>query len=82
MRFNFCIDLELLTNLLICKLAKSVNKSTVTLKMSSSKRIFKPWINAGILRCIKNCKKIQKVRNFERTHTYLHTHKNMDEHEK
>lgn len=56
----FCNDPETLTYLLVNKLTESINKNTIITKIPNSKRIIKPWITPGILRCIKNRNKLQK----------------------
>ncbi|KAJ8726971.1 hypothetical protein PYW08_015368 [Mythimna loreyi] len=56
----FCSDPELLTELLIQKLSDCIINNTITSNIPNSKRIIKPWITQGILRCIKNRNKMQK----------------------
>lgn len=55
-----CEDPNLLVEALIKKLTKSIQNSTTTTKIPKSKRIIKPWITAGILRCIKHRNNLQK----------------------
>lgn len=57
----FCDDPSLLTEILIDKLTESINLSTTTVNIPNSKRIIKPWVTPGILRCIKNRNKLQKT---------------------
>lgn len=56
----FCDNPNLLTYQLQQKLIDSMNKNTITTHIPKSKRIIKPWITPGILRCIKNRNKLQK----------------------
>lgn len=56
----FCHDPNLLTELLIQKLTDCIVNNTITKNIPNSKRIIKPWITQGILRCIKNRNKLQK----------------------
>lgn len=45
---------------LISKITESIQENTRTVKIPRSKRIIKPWIAPGILRCIRNRNKLQK----------------------
>lgn len=56
----FCDDPIALTNLLLHKLSESIKISTDIVKIPCHKRIIKPWITPGILRCIHNRNKMQK----------------------
>lgn len=56
----FCDDPDQLADLLIHKLTESLKDNTVIKTIPNSKRTIKPWITAGILRCIKNRNKLQK----------------------
>lgn len=56
----FCHDPNLLTDLLIQKLTDAIKNNTIITRIPNSKRIIKPWITPGILRCIKNRNKLQK----------------------
>lgn len=57
--FLFCNDPNLLTDQLIKKLINAINHSTNTTTIPNSKRIIKPWITPGLLRCINNRNKLQ-----------------------
>lgn len=56
----FCDDPNILINSLIEKITESIEVSTTISEIPKSRRIIKPWITPGILRCIKNRNKLQK----------------------
>lgn len=56
----FCNDPNLLIDSFINILTNIVNENTNIRNIPSNKRIIKPWITLGILRCIKNRNKLQK----------------------
>ncbi|XP_047027733.1 uncharacterized protein LOC124635821 isoform X1 [Helicoverpa zea] len=56
----FCDDPNLLISSFIGTLTYIINNNTITKKIPNSKRIIKPWITMGILRCIKNRNHLQK----------------------
>jgi hypothetical protein len=53
-------DPDTLTNTLLNYITNSLDSNTRTIKISNNKKIMKPWITAGILRCIKNRNELQK----------------------
>jgi hypothetical protein len=53
-------DPDILTKKIINTISLSLTSSTKTVKVPSNKRILKPWITPGILRCIQNRNKLQK----------------------
>lgn len=56
----FCKDANALTDVLIEKLIDTIKNNTIIKTIPNNKRIIKPWITPGILRCIKNRNKLQK----------------------
>lgn len=56
----FCDDPCVVTECLIRNLMESINENSILKVIPNSKRIIKPWITSGILRCIKNRNKLQK----------------------
>lgn len=56
----FCDNPDLLIISFIHTLTSIINDNTITKKIPNSKRIIKPWITMGMLRCIKNRNKLQK----------------------
>lgn len=56
----FCDDPNIVTESLISKLTESLTENTTTTTIPKSKRIIKPWITTGILRCINNRNNLQK----------------------
>lgn len=52
-------DPNILTKVLINKIQKSLKDNTQLVYISRSKRILKPWITHGILRCIRNRNNMQ-----------------------
>lgn len=56
----FCNDPDYLCKLLLQSLTDTINSNTTTINIPSSKRIIKPWITTGILRCIQNRNKLQR----------------------
>lgn len=67
----FCDDPDSLCTLLIQTLADSIKLNTITLKIPSKKRILKPWITNGILRCIQNRNKLQNKLRLDQTNEIL-----------
>lgn len=58
-----CTNPNLLLNQLIKSISDSLLENTKTSHIPKSKRILKPWITPGVLRCIRNRNKMQlKVR--------------------
>lgn len=53
-------DPNIMTNLLIEKIGLALLENTKTVRISSNKRILKPWITSGILRCIRVRNGLQK----------------------
>lgn len=53
-------DANLVTDLLIHNLKECIDLSTVIINVPKNKRIIKPWITPGILRCINHRNKLQK----------------------
>lgn len=56
----FCTDPNLVLQLLTNKLTNTLSSCTTTISVPNNKRIIKPWITLGILRCIRNRNKLQK----------------------
>lgn len=56
----FIDDPSVVTNSLIEKITESLTTNTRTSTIPSSKRILKPWITQGLLRCIRNRNELQK----------------------
>lgn len=56
----FIDDPGLVTSSLIEKITESLTAHTHTITIPSSKRLLKPWITQGILRCIRNRNALQK----------------------
>lgn len=56
----FCENPNYVTECLTQGLIESLKINTTIHKIPKSKRIIKPWITEGILRCIKNRNKLQK----------------------
>lgn len=57
---NFIKDPVALAELLIGKLRYCLQQNTITTVIPRNKRIIKPWISVGILRCIRNRNDMQK----------------------
>lgn len=57
----FCNDPNLITKKLIQFLTESLKLNTTIKKIPNSKQIIKPWITPGILRCIRNRNRLQKL---------------------
>ena len=55
-----CDNPNQITDNLIQMLAESIKENTKTLKIPKTKRILKPWITDGILKCIRNRNNLQK----------------------
>lgn len=55
----FCQDPNSVTDCLVDILIESIKANTITTTIPSTKRIIKPWISPGILRCIRNRNKLQ-----------------------
>lgn len=53
-------DANLVTDLLIHSLKECIDLSTEIINIPKNKRIIKPWITSGILRCINHRNKLQK----------------------
>lgn len=56
----FCDDPDSLITSFIDTLTSTIKDNTIITKIPNSKRIIKPWITMGILRCIKNRNNLQK----------------------
>lgn len=54
-------DPNTVTELLVSKIAESLQENTTLARVPKSKRIIKPWITTGMLRCIQNRNKLQKM---------------------
>lgn len=60
----YCNDVDIVIDSLTYKLTQSIKLNTVNSTIPSNRRIIKPWITPGILRCIRNRNKLQlKARN-------------------
>lgn len=64
-------DPDSLTYELITKINDSLNENTTVIKIPNSKRIIKPWITPGILKCIKNRNKLQKQLSIDSSNDIL-----------
>lgn len=58
--FNFSGTPDIITDNLILNIQKSLKDNTKISSIPKCKRIIKPWITPGILRCIRNRNKMQK----------------------
>lgn len=56
----YCNDPDKLIDDLTKKLTQAILKNSILLQIPRSKRIIKPWITTGVLRCIRNRNKLQK----------------------
>ncbi|XP_052738151.1 uncharacterized protein LOC112051475 [Bicyclus anynana] len=56
----FCYDPQLVTDKLFNYLSEALNENSRIVKIPSNKRIIKPWITIGILKCIRNRNKMQR----------------------
>lgn len=69
-------DANMATDKLLNLMTVSISENTTVKKVSSNKRILKPWITSGLLRCIRNRDALhKKVKKFPRNEvlkiTYL-----------
>lgn len=55
-----CTDAEACLDHLTLKLQNAIDKNTKILKLPRRKRVIKPWITPGLLKCIKNRDKLHK----------------------
>lgn len=55
-----CNNPNFITDSLIQELADSIREGTSSVIIPKSKRIIKPWITNGVLRCIRNRNKLQR----------------------
>lgn len=55
-----CMDTNLATSLLISEIKSKIEQNTKIVMVSNRKRIKKPWITIGLLKCIKNRDKLHK----------------------
>lgn len=53
-------DPNKLTNVMVSKINEAIQENTTIIKIPKCKRVIKPWITIGILRCIRNRNKMQK----------------------
>lgn len=56
----FCKDPEVVAKLLISSISETLKANTSSLPIPKNKRVIKPWITPGILKCIRNRNKMQK----------------------
>lgn len=56
----FCNDPELLTERLIHSISESLKNNTRNVPIPKNKRVIKPWITPGVLKCIRNRNKMQQ----------------------
>lgn len=55
-----CDNPNFIADELINKITETIEENTSILNTPKSKRTIKPWISPGIIKCIKNRKKMQK----------------------
>lgn len=54
-------DPNIVTELLVTKIIECIKEKTASIKVPRCKRIIKPWITTGMLRCIQHRNKLQKM---------------------
>jgi exonuclease III len=69
--FNIIKDPNLFTDKLTALITDCLNKNTNNVYIPRNKRIIKPWITEGILRCIKNRNSLQKQTRNDPTNEIL-----------
>lgn len=69
--FSIIRDPNLFTNKLIALVTDCLNENTKTIKVPRTKRILKPWITKGILKCIRNRNNMQKQTRTDPTNEIL-----------
>lgn len=72
--FNELFDIQdpnILCHNLIDIITKCLNDNTITINISNNKRIIKPWITSGILKCIKHRNKLQRQLKLDPTNEVL-----------
>lgn len=62
---------ENLAQEIVNTISKSLEQNTKTINVPHNKRIIKPWITTGILKCINNRNKLQKQLKSDPTNTIL-----------
>lgn len=65
------LDPNILCHNLIDLITNCLHEHTITINISNNKRILKPWITSGILKCIKHRNKLQKQLRSDATNEIL-----------
>ena len=64
-------DPKILCSKLIDLITNCIEKNTKVIKIPCNKRIIKPWMTPGVLKCIQNRNRIQKQLRIDKTNTIL-----------